>query len=87
MFNDSLGNNIRYGRVNATEQSLEQVSDMAQLSDFVAQLPEGLDTPGRTRSKTIWEKQPSPSRTCLKTPLVIFDEALRHWTVNLSRGS
>ena len=79
LFNDSLGNNIRYGRVDATEQALNQAIDMAQLSDFVAQLPEGLDTQVGERGLKLsgGEKQRvAIARTLLKNPpIVIFDEA------------
>lgn len=44
MFNDTLGNNIRYGRRDATEEELEEVANAAQLTSFIESLPDGWDT-------------------------------------------
>lgn len=79
LFNDTLGNNIGYGRTNATDEEIAQAIEMAQLKDFVAQLPDGLDTQVGERGLKLsgGEKQRvAIARTLLKNPpIVIFDEA------------
>ena len=79
LFNDTLGNNIRYGRVEARDDEVSNAINMAQLSDFVAQLPDGLDTQVGERGLKLsgGEKQRvAIARTLLKNPpIVIFDEA------------
>ena len=44
LFNDTIKENILYGRRDATEQDLERVSKAAQLFNFVESLPEKWDT-------------------------------------------
>ncbi len=44
LFNDSLKNNIKYGRQDATDDEIRQVFKDAQLQGFIDSLPEGWDT-------------------------------------------
>ena len=44
MFNDTIKNNVLYGRRDATDEELEKAARDAQLLDFIEQLPEGWDT-------------------------------------------
>ncbi len=44
LFQTTLAENIRYGRPSATREEVEAAARAAQLDDFVAQLPDGLDT-------------------------------------------
>jgi ATP-binding cassette subfamily B protein len=79
LFNDTLGNNIRYGRPDASEDDMQQAIAMAQLSGFIDNLPKGLDTQVGERGLKLsgGEKQRvAIARTILKNPpIVIFDEA------------
>ncbi len=79
LFNDTLRSNIHYGDIAADDVALQQAIEMAQLTDFVAQLPDGLDTTVGERGLKLsgGEKQRvAIARTILKNPpIVIFDEA------------
>ena len=44
LFSDSIGDNIRYGKPEATQEEVERVARTAGIHDFVASLPEGYDT-------------------------------------------
>ena len=44
LFSDSIGDNIRYGKPDATQADVEQVARTAGIHDFIAALPEGYDT-------------------------------------------
>jgi ATP-binding cassette, subfamily B, putative efflux pump len=44
LFSSSIRNNLRYARPDATDEMLWRALEMANLGDFVASLPEGLDT-------------------------------------------
>ncbi|WP_010178206.1 ABC transporter ATP-binding protein/permease [Glaciecola sp. HTCC2999] len=79
LFNDTLRANIQYGDTDADENALQKAIKMSQLSEFVAKLPEGLDTQVGERGLKLsgGEKQRvAIARTILKNPpIVIFDEA------------
>lgn len=79
LFNDTLRANIQYGDTNANDSELNNAIAMAQLSEFVAKLPDGLDTQVGERGLKLsgGEKQRvAIARTILKNPpIVIFDEA------------
>jgi ATP-binding cassette subfamily B protein len=79
LFNDTLRANIQYGDTDADENALQKAIEMSQLSEFVAKLPEGLDTQVGERGLKLsgGEKQRvAIARTILKNPpIVIFDEA------------
>jgi len=79
MFNDTLKNNVLYGRRDATDEELEKAARDAQLLDFIEQLPEGWDTMVGDRGLKLsgGEKQRTAIARCLlKDPeFIILDEA------------
>ena len=79
LFNDSLRENIRYGRPTASDDEVEQAVNAAHLGQFVTQLPEGLDTTVGERGLKLsgGERQRvAIARAVLKdAPILIFDEA------------
>ena len=43
-FNDTVGQNIRYGNPNATQEQIEAAAKMANAHDFISSFPLGYDT-------------------------------------------
>lgn len=79
LFNDSIAYNIGYGRPDASRAEVEQVAEMAQIGDFIRNLPEGFDTQVGERGLKLsgGEKQRvAIARTLLKAPpIIMLDEA------------
>ena len=79
LFNDSIRYNIRYGRVEATDDEIVKAAKLAQIHDFVDSLPEGYDSDVGERGLKLsgGEKQRvAIARTILKNPgILLFDEA------------
>jgi len=79
LFNNSILENVRYGRLDATNEEVEQVIKDAQLSHFINSLPDKLNTQVGERGLKLsgGEKQRvAIARSLLKkTPILIFDEA------------
>ena len=79
LFNDSLFENVRYGRPEASDAEVREAIRMAHLQDFIAQLPEGEHTQVGERGLKLsgGEKQRvAIARTILKgAPILVFDEA------------
>jgi ABC-type transport system involved in Fe-S cluster assembly fused permease/ATPase subunit len=79
LFNDTIAYNIRYGRPAATEGEIVQAAEVAQISHFIKDLPEGFDTKVGERGLKLsgGEKQRvAIARTVLKAPpILILDEA------------
>lgn len=44
LFNDTVRNNIRYGRIDATDEEIEDAARRAYAMEFIDELPEKLDT-------------------------------------------
>jgi ATP-binding cassette subfamily B protein len=79
LFNDTILENIRYGRPDATDEEVQQAIDLAHLRAFITSLPNGEKTPVGERGLKLsgGEKQRvAIARTILKRPpIMVFDEA------------
>ncbi|BAL26556.1 ABC transporter ATP-binding protein/permease [Azoarcus sp. KH32C] len=79
LFNDTLFYNIQYGRPEASRAEVEAAARAAQLTDFIARLPDGYETRVGERGLKLsgGEKQRvAIARALLKNPaILIFDEA------------
>ncbi len=79
LFNDTLLENLRYGRPGADDEEVREAIALAQLSDFVARLPEGWHTRVGERGLKLsgGERQRvAIARAILKrAPILVFDEA------------
>jgi ATP-binding cassette subfamily B protein len=79
LFNDTLLNNVRYGNPEASDEAVMQAIKLAYLDDFIAALPDGVNTLVGERGLKLsgGEKQRvAIARTILKNPpILVFDEA------------
>ncbi|HMY41234.1 MAG TPA: ATP-binding cassette domain-containing protein, partial [Marinagarivorans sp.] len=79
LFNDSIFYNIHYANPAASAEDVKRAAAMANLSDFIARLPQGFDTLVGERGLKVsgGEKQRiAIARILLKNPpILIFDEA------------
>lgn len=79
LFNDTLIENIRYGRPGASDDDVARVITMAHLDHFINSLPKGGETQVGERGLKLsgGEKQRvAIARTLLKSPpILVFDEA------------
>ncbi|XP_053327347.1 ATP-binding cassette sub-family B member 6 [Spea bombifrons] len=79
LFNDTIRNNIRYGRVSASDQEVEEAAAAADIHERILSFRDGYDTQVGERGLKLsgGEKQRvAIARTILKAPqIVLLDEA------------
>lgn len=79
LFNDTVMYNIRYGRMDATDEEVHAAAGAAQIKTFIESLPESWDTTVGERGLKLsgGEKQRVAIARCLlkNPPIVILDEA------------
>ena len=82
LFHDSIRENLRYARQDATDDELAEACRVAELGELLERLPEGLDTVVGERGYRMsgGEKQRlALARVVLKQPtIVLLDEATAH---------
>ncbi|CAB1329203.1 unnamed protein product, partial [Coregonus sp. 'balchen'] len=80
LFNDSIRNNIRYGRIGASDQEVEEAALAADIHYKILSLPEGYETQVGERGLKLsgGEKQRvAIARTILKDPRIILLDEVR----------
>lgn len=79
LFQDTIANNIRYGKENASQEEIENAAKLANCYDFIMKQPQGFETMIGEGGSTLsgGEKQRiSIARAILKdAPVVLLDEA------------
>lgn len=79
LFAGTVSENIRYGKLNATEEEVINAAKMANAHDFIMELPKGYATDIGERGVKLsggQKQRLSIARTFLKDPpIIIFDEA------------
>ena len=79
LFAASIKDNIRYGRLDATDEEIEEAARLAEIHDDIMKMPEGYDTVVGERGITLsggQKQRVSIARIFLKNPpILILDEA------------
>jgi ATP-binding cassette subfamily B protein len=79
LFLDTIRENIRYGRPDATDQEVEEAAKVARIHDFIMTLPDGYETWVGERGVTLsggQKQRIAIARTLLlNPPILVFDDS------------
>lgn len=79
LFAGTIADNIRYGRLDATQDEVEAAARMVNAHDFIGRLPKGYDTPVGPRGASLSQGQSQLivfARAIIKNPaILVLDEA------------
>lgn len=79
MFADTIAENIRYGRLDATREEIVEAAKLAEIHEDILRMPQGYDTMVGERGVTLsggQKQRMSIARIFLKNPpILILDEA------------
>jgi len=79
LFTGTIADNIRYGKEDATEEEIQHAALVAQASEFISNMPEGLDTmiaQGGTNVSGGQKQRLSIARALIRKPeIYIFDDS------------
>ena len=79
LFNDTLAENIAYGKTDATQEEVIEASKLARADDFIAELDEGYETVVGERGMRLsggQKQRVSIARAVLRNrPILVLDEA------------
>src|SRR5690625_3164211 len=79
LFTGTLRENIAYGKLNATDEEIEEAAKLAHMEDFIAELPDGYDTQVGERGLKLsggQKQRIAIARMFLRNPsILILDEA------------
>lgn len=79
LFTGTIRDNIRYGKEDATDEQINHALDIAQATDFVSKMPEGLESPiaqGGTNVSGGQKQRLSIARAIVRKPeIYLFDDS------------
>lgn len=89
LFHDSIRSNIRYGRLDATDEEVEVAAKMARADEFIETLPEGFDTMLGDKGQNLsggQKQRLSIARAILRNaPILFLDEAMASQDTELEK--